>query len=304
MTNYTILLYHGVYNDDLDSGPRNSSGKHIPRCQFDEEMRWLSKNKPLTTMRQIARAHAGKATLPDKAVAVTFDDGFLNNYTEAWPVLEKYNIPSTIYLATGFIGTGRIGWGDRIEDAIMGSANTELTLFIDGHPRSWLLKGSEKKISAFTEVKAICKKLQDADKNAIIGTIDRTLSYKSQTDHPLYNFMDWNQVREMNKSQLIDFGAHTIDHVSLSRVPEEEMHRQIDGSVSTLIQELGKPCELFSYPEGQSDDFNDTVIRHLQHHGFDHCPTAIDGDNTLETTDPFHIRRIMVGFEGRAFPFY
>jgi peptidoglycan/xylan/chitin deacetylase (PgdA/CDA1 family) len=115
--------------------------------------------------------------------------------------------------------------------------------------------------------------------------------------------MTWDHVREMAASPLISFGAHTIDHVSLTKVNEDEMRRQIDESVATLVRELGHPCRLFSYPEGQERDFDKRVIDWLKWRGFDHAPTAIDGTNTLARTDPFRIRRTMVGFEGRPYPF-
>lgn len=300
---YSVLLYHGVHAGDLELGGRNSSGKHLPREAFERQMRWLSRHVPLVSMRAIAAAHRGEGRLPDGAVAVTFDDGFRNNRTEAWPVLEAYGVPATIYLATGYIGGGRMIWSDRLESALLGTSAAELALELGGDTRVWKLDGERARIGAFLAVKARAKALPDREKDALVQRVEAALGEGGGGEHPLYRFLDWGEVREMHDSPLIDFGAHTVDHVALTRVPEAEMRRQIDESVAQVSRQLGGACTLFSYPEGQEEDYDASVIAHLVSRGFDHCPTAIEGTNRVGLTDPFHIRRIMVGFEGRPFPF-
>jgi peptidoglycan/xylan/chitin deacetylase (PgdA/CDA1 family) len=302
-TDFHVLLYHGVHSDDLALEGRNSSGKHIARHDFEQQMKFLSENKNLVSMRQIADAICTGTPLPEGSVAVNFDDGFFNNYSVALPVLEKFQIPTTIYLATGFIGTGRKVWSDCLEALILMSNEQKLDFGELYLGKFFTLRSLQEKVSAFLEVKAYCKLTTNAKKDEIISFIERQLGARDLADDPLYSFMNWDQVREMDKSPLINFGAHTVDHVSLARVSVDEMKSQISTSVEIVTKELGHQCEFFSYPEGQAGDYNDEVIDFLKVSGFDHSPSAIDGVNNPEDTDPFHIRRIMVGFEDRAFPF-
>lgn len=303
MSKYVVLLYHGVHGDDLDLGLCNKSGKHVSRRQFTDEMRWLSENRPLVSMHDIDRVYRGEGTIPDGAVAINFDDGFQNNYTDAWPVLKAFKVPATIYLATGYVGTGRMIWTDRLEAAILGSEKQSLGISIEDGPRSWPLETDADRLAAFMEIKALCKTLPNATKETVIGAVEAEMDFRPDPNHPLYAFLNWDQVREMDASPFIDFGAHTVDHVSLSRIPENEMRRQIDQSIARLEAELSKPCTLFSYPEGQAGDYDERVISYLRERGLGHCPSAIDGANSVAGTDPFHIRRTMVGFENRPFPF-
>ena len=263
----------------------------------------LAANHPVVSFREIVRAYRGDNTLPKRAVAVTLDDGFLNNYTDAWPVLEQYGIPATIYLATGYIGTGRMMWTDLLESTILETREKRLYIDVDGARRRYSLAREEDRVRAFLDVKALCKALPDETKDHIVSSIVEDLRTEVAPDHPLYAFMNWDQVREMDASPLIDFGAHTVDHVSLANVDVGKMRQQIDESVEALTRELGRPCEYFSYPEGQAEDYDANVIAYLRAAGFDHAPSAIDGCNDLVRTDPFDIRRIMVGFEGRPYPF-
>lgn len=300
---YHVLLYHGVHPDDVVLDGRNSSGKHLPLARFAAQMKHLAATRPVVAMTDIAAAHRDEAELPDGAVAVTFDDGFLNNYLTAWPVLEAYGIPATFYLAVGFISTGRMIWSDVLEAAILGSRHQELSLPLGDMTTTFPLTSDDDRIAAFTTIKTACKKLPNATKDAVVETVCEKLGASIAADHPLYAFMTWDQVREMNASPHIAFGAHTVDHVSLAKVPPDTMRDQIDRSVDAVGRALGQPCRQFSYPEGQADDYDDGVIAHLQSKGFDHAPSAIDGDNDLATTHPFHIRRMMVGLEGRPYPF-
>lgn len=303
MSGYDVLLYHGVHGGDVDIGPRNSSGKHIARRLFVQQMQWLSMNRTLVSMSDIDRAYQGEGTIPDDAVAVNFDDGFLNNFTQAWPVLEEFGVPATIYLATGFIGSGRMVWSDRLEAAILNATQPDISVHIDGQLRSWPLSSDRDRVTAFGEIKALCKAMADAIKEKTVTDVETQTGFVPDPGHPLYAFMNWHQVREMNASSLIDFGGHTIDHVSLGRVPKDEMRRQIDVSLDRISKELDDPCRHFSYPEGQAGDYNGDVIAHLRSRNITLSPSAIDGRNSFPETDPFHIRRIMVGFESRPFPF-
>jgi N,N'-diacetyllegionaminate synthase len=300
---YDILLYHGVCDDEDVSPGLNSSGKHIPRSRFEHEMGALSGSYNIVTMRQIADAHAGRGSLPPKSVAVTFDDGYENNFSVAYPILKRYGVAATIYLATGFIGTKRLIWTDLLELAFMRTDRASLIIERSDRRFDFSLSSLNKKIEAFQILKAYCKRLPNHEKDKVVETAIERLIGSPPSDAPKSTrFMDWAQVREMATSGIVEFGAHTIDHVSLLKVPKDEMRRQIDVSIADVARETGRTCSLFSYPEGQPHDYDTTVIDYLKSIGIDHCPNAIDGSNDVATTDPFHIRRSMVGFGGKVFP--
>jgi peptidoglycan/xylan/chitin deacetylase (PgdA/CDA1 family) len=298
---FHILLYHGVHGDDVVLDLRNRSGKHISATRFDVEMATIARSRALVSMLDIAAAIRGEHSIPDDAVAVTFDDGFANNYTHAWPVLERHGVPATIYLSTGFIGKGRRMWSDQLEAAYLGSTVDAIAIEVDGHSFDYELTEPSQRLAAFLDTKARAKCLPNASKDHLVAAVCATLT-PSPDSHPLYDFLTWEHVREMDASDLIDFGAHTVDHVSLTRVEPIEMARQIDQSIAAVANATGRPCKLFAYPEGQAHDYDDATIAHLRSVGIDHAPSAIAGSNVLGQIDPFHLRRHMVGFEGAPFP--
>lgn len=298
---FHVLLYHGVHGDDVEVGLRNRSGKHVSASRFDAEMATIAADRPLVSMPDVASALRGERSLPEGAVAVTFDDGFANNYDHAWPILERHRVPATIYLSTGYIGTGRRMWSDRLEASFLAADAPSLSLEVDGERFDYELGDDEHRLAAFLDAKARAKRLPNTTKDRLVDAVCAALG-AAATPHPLYDFLDWDRVREMDASPLVDFGAHTVDHVSLSRVSPTEMAHQIDDSIAAVAKALGNPCPLFAYPEGQAHDYDEGVIAHLRSIGVDHAPSAIAGSNVLGDVDPFHVRREMVGFGGAPFP--
>ncbi|MBN2453899.1 MAG: polysaccharide deacetylase family protein [Candidatus Omnitrophica bacterium] len=101
-----VLMYHSIdYNDNVSKLSVNPES-------FERQMKFLHDNKyNVVTLAGIAGYIRGGGKIPRKTVAVTFDDGFYNNYEYAFPVLKKYNIPATIFIITGKIGEkGFVGW--------------------------------------------------------------------------------------------------------------------------------------------------------------------------------------------------
>lgn len=283
MTPYTVLLYHGVHADNLSLDGLNSSGKHIPASRFRSEMEWLKANRPLVSMVDIDLAYRGAVNIPADAVAVTFDDGFHNVIEHAVPVLRELDIPWTWYLATGLIRNApedvakyfesphRVTWTDRLEAAII-------------HGPNYQGRSIENRIAVLNDAKSTLKAMKRyADVLQIVDTICGDF----KLDHPLYRFVSWNDLR--GDIGLCSLGAHTVNHAPLGRC--DNWQWEIEFSLKTVSHFTGKQCRLFSYPEGLDGDFYGENIVYLKRFGITHCPTAIEGTNTVERTDPFRIRR-------------
>ena len=298
---YIVLLYHGVYADGLDLDGRNSSGKHISEGDFSRQMDILAREWNAVSMRDISLAHRGETPLPPRAVAVTFDDGFANVHDVAWPILRERDLPATFYLTTGFIDSGRGSWTDQLEIMILGCTARSLELETSGEKVVFGLDSLANRVKALKETKRRCKMLPFDQVRKVLAQMESLTGVTPRSPHPLYEMVSWDQARDMTEDPLIDIGAHTIDHIPLTRMPFEEMARQIRVSLQRVSEEIGGGKALFSYPEGQPGDFDEVSISFLKQIGLDFCPTAIDGVNNVSRTDPFLIHRYMVGFEGRPF---
>ncbi|MDY7034776.1 MAG: polysaccharide deacetylase family protein [Thermodesulfobacteriota bacterium] len=297
-----ILLYHGVTNHS-SKGIENFSKKHLPYDEFKTQIRYLKNNANVMTLRKFTeRLQRQEALLPN-SVAVTFDDSFRNIHDVALPVLKEYQVPATFFVSTGFIGTNRLFWVDMVEHVINMTRNNYIEIKLFGKMKGFSLVTPSEKITAVIEIKKALKQMGPHKRNKILSALRECTRVPDDSDPaPNYANLSWEDVRNLDLPPYYEVGSHTVNHEVLSTLDEELLHYEIEQSINDLERNLGHPVDLFSYPEGQSEHFNDHVVDLLKQTGIKICPTAISGIN-YPGIDPFHLKRMMVGFMGEKFPF-
>ena len=287
-----ILLYHGVTNSD-SIGIENSSGKHIKAEEFESQMKWLSKNKKVVPLKEVNKIQG--------SVAITFDDAFKNVHDVALPILKKYDLPSTFFITTGFVESEKLFWVDRVEHMINYPKNSFIELSMH-EKRFWPISNNEDKLHTMNIIKAILKRLNPNARDEMIKDIELQLGFNKDRLSENYKTLSWDDVKDLHDSPKYEVGGHTVNHEILSYLDDKKLEYEIGDCIDTLSKKLGKPVDSFSYPEGQEIHYNDKVISVLKKHGIKIGPSAIDGV-VDKTDDNFNLKRIMVGFWGRKFPF-
>ena len=298
----TILLYHGV-TDHQSFGIENFSKKHIYVVEFVEQMKWLKQNATLLSMDQVIGHYIDKIPFPKRSVAITFDDGFENNYSKAFPIIYDFKIPTTFYISSGLIGTEEMFWVDQLEDCINLSVKKNFSIETDGKLIDLDVSNKKKKIESLKKIKAICKSSDNLKKEDILEQTISLSGVNPSVEHsPNYRVMNWSQLREMNSDKNVIIGGHSLRHEILSELNTTEMKKNIKESISLLTQNLSKQINHYSYPEGQDKHYNEEVIRILKAHNIKCSPSARYGKNN-RSTDLFNLYRVMVGFDGIPFPY-
>jgi len=286
-----ILMYHGVVADDCGW----AQWTQIPLRQFTEHMEFLAANYNVISLREFLRDYETGSLSPNTAV-ITFDDGFRNVYTRAFPILQRLGLPATIFVTTGFIGTQNILWPDELF-CLMQQVNAGSLDLPDLQLReSW--KDVESREPVYLRLLSLLKELNIDQKSQVVALIREQLNVTASTDVSFTEFQacEWNQLREMKASGLIDIGAHTVSHEILSRLDDTTLNREIEDSCSTVMSELEDICPVFAYPNGQPADFDKRVIKPLEQQNIRAALTTIDGLSRA-TDDPFSIRRVPIGNE-------
>ena len=286
----TILLFHGVI--EQQSHPvRNYLGKHLEECHFVAMLQRLMEHGRPMSMPQITACRESGEPYPPRSFAVTFDDGFENNYRIAAPILRQLNIPATFYVTTGFIENNLMSWIDRIEHAIENATCQDLRL-------PWLktpmrITSTVGKIAALEVIRAKVKTDKKIDVDALIASVfeQANVDFCDKGDGPLDLKMCWDQVRALSRDPLFTIGGHGHRHAILSFLDSEELAVELDTSLEAIRAQEIAVCD-YAYPEGQSHCYSDAVVEALQLRGIKCATTAIPGVNTAET-NPFELHRIM-----------
>jgi peptidoglycan/xylan/chitin deacetylase (PgdA/CDA1 family) len=274
-----VLVYHRV-NDD-----RDPIFPGVPVDVFARQMEFVGRHftvRPLVEAVEVLRR--GEAT--DNAVAVTFDDGYMDNFTHALPVLRRFGIPATVFLATDVVGTGRILWHDRVFAAFRETTASELTGF--GPLPSFSLRTLDGKLGAMGRVLAFLRRQDDLIRSQWIERLARRLRVEDRTVVSGL-MLGWGEVKAMQAAG-VAFGSHSCSHPILSRVNLERVREEIVESRRCIEQQLGMPVRAFAYPNGRPGDFDATTKRLLAEAGYTCAVTTTAGVNGPDQ-DPFELRR-------------
>jgi peptidoglycan/xylan/chitin deacetylase (PgdA/CDA1 family) len=277
---FQILGYHKVSPD-----PHPFFAPITPEL-FETQMQFLKSCYRVMRLDELVARNA-KGDLPDRAVAITFDDGYRDNFDFAFPILKKYQLPATIFVATGAIGTGRLIWHDRVFDAFRFATALEARLN-DAEIPQLILDTPERRQRSLDSVLVRAKALYGDARRRFVEDLEEKLKPRLSSDGAT-RMLNWEQVREMHNAG-IDFGSHTVSHTILSRIPREDKLKELRESKAELSERLGAPVTSFAYPNGKAADYNAEAKSVLKDCGYALAVTCESGFN-YAATDTFELKR-------------
>ena len=255
--------------------------------QFRRQVEVLAQCFKVVSLEQLITGLA-HGRLPPGTACITFDDGYLDNYTFAYPILEQYNVPATIFLASDVIGTNRILWHDRVLRAFK---NTQVREFHYGDFSSHLFRLPDILAKQELALKLLewLKQFAPAQRDHRISEILSRCEIDENRTSAARLMLAWQEVREMHQNG-ITFGAHTKSHPILALLTREQKTEEIGASKRVIEDNLGAPVTTFAYPNGRAADFDDETKQILKQANFRCAVTTCHGLNTAES-DPFEWRR-------------
>jgi peptidoglycan/xylan/chitin deacetylase (PgdA/CDA1 family) len=275
-----ILVYHRV-NDENDC-----VFPGVPIEVFNEQMEYVAENYQVSTLDDLVQ-RLPTGDVPENALAITFDDGYRDNYEHAFPILKRLGLPATIFLATDGIDSGRMLWHDWVFAALRETRVTALENF-RGNGSTYPLNTPAEKRHALMEVLKFLWSLDDRDRSLWVERLINNLGIEEPvTCEGL--MLGWDDIRIMSEHR-VTFGAHTVTHPILSKLPTRQLKREIRESKATIESKLNMPVKHFAYPVGRREDFTDDVKNELRDAGFECAVTTIFGANDSKQ-DLFELRR-------------
>jgi peptidoglycan/xylan/chitin deacetylase (PgdA/CDA1 family) len=284
-----ILMYHGFSHRDNINRFTNYSGKHLNIEEFEYQLKLLTKYCTPVTLDTVLT----NEKLPPNPVALTFDDGYKNNYTLAYPLLIKYQVPATIFITTGFIDRTHLLWTDEIDLMILSTDSEKIRFVWQDKDFELKLSNPEEKTHAMIMLKKYAKSLSESDKTCFIDDMRQLLKFDFdwQDLNSLISPLTWEEIREMNNNDLISIGAHTVSHPILSKCSLEQQLSELEVSGRRISEELGTDCFSFAYPNGMYSDYNLDTVRLLKELGYKVAVTAEPGYINPGSCDVFQLYR-------------
>lgn len=249
-----ILLYHRVIDIENDNQLLAVSVKN-----FEEHIKFLSENYNILSFEK----EWGKVSKP--SVIITFDDGYADNYYNALPILERYKVPATIFVATQNIDTNKEFWFDCIENYFFNNENlpNSIKLNIAKKTFEFSLKNDNEIKDSYAAIHLLLKNLLPDERKKVLDELKKVLNFTGM-DRKKYRTLNSAELRMLDNSNYISVGAHTVSHTKLSLQSYDEQYEEIRNSKIELEKILNHKIIIFSYPFGTKDDYNKDSIKILK----------------------------------------
>jgi peptidoglycan/xylan/chitin deacetylase (PgdA/CDA1 family) len=275
----SILYYHHVFENKHAFHTNDMSAE-----EFEQQINYITKTFNILPLND-ALALQKKQSLPPKALAISFDDGYLDNFTIAAPILKKYQCPATFFIATDGIDKGYL-WNDIIEQALIKTTKQCISKNIIN--TTLPITTSAEKITAFHTLLGKLKFLNNKDRAKKLKILTQELQVNSFTN----TMMNKEQIQTLH-SQGYTIGAHTHNHTILATENKKNCIEELSKNKSYLEDIIKSPVEYLAFPNGLLDrDFTDEHCKIAQQLNFKAAFSTNDG-GAISSTNTYQIPRFM-----------
>ena len=297
-----ILCYHRISDT-----PTDPWALAVTPQNFADHLELLRQRCNPTRLRDLSRTRPG--------VVVTFDDGYADNLHNAKPLLERYEIPATVFVPTGYVGQAHELWWDELDRIFLqsGQLPAKLRLEVDGEAREWNLDGAShypeeafrqhrawrawddpptSRHSLYLDLYGLLRGRAAGDRQRLLEQIVGWAG-ASPAARPTHRVLTRQEAAGLVSGDLVELGSHTVHHPVLSALPVTSQRREIEDSKAWLEDLLEHPVTAFSYPFGQPSDYSAETIALLRQAGFE-CACALGEELAGPATDPFQLPRTQV----------
>jgi len=313
-----VLLYHRIAECSLDPQMMCVTSKH-----FAEHLEVLRKYYCPMKLQELTKAH-GESRIPNRAVAVTFDDGYADNLSSAKPLLEQYDIPATVFVTTGSMGETREFWWDELDRILLqsGTLPKNFRCTVNGSTLQfdlgktahydeetyrchlpWNVQLRDSPTSRHELYRLLCDRLRPLPVGMQSQVLDelRAWSGAKPGARSTHRALSTSEVLHLPEGPLIEVGSHTVTHPVLSLLPSDEQEAEIQQSKVSLEEILGKRVSSFAYPYGARSDYTKETVAIVARAGFDQACANFLGV-VWSSTDKFQLPRVLVrNWDGESF---
>lgn len=291
----TILCYHRIMDID-DNFPYDSDLVSASTDQFRDQLKFISRNYNVVNFKSL-RKHfeEGNKRFPEKALIITFDDGYIDNYEVAFPLLREFGLTATMFVTAGFIGRERLFWWDRIAYIIKKAEGGRLRIKTPADISLNIDQFRDRQECARKVIKK-AKTLSDREKEGLIEQLSDQLGVDPDQGREKYT-MSWDQLKEMSSCG-IEIGAHSVNHPIFSNVDSDRLRKEVGESKQLIEDNLEEEIITFGSPgrgiisREKRERFNRVLTGTIKEYGYRFSTLYKWGLVYENSFDPFGVERI------------
>ncbi len=261
-----ILMFHRIRTENtpsVDTSFFHNLGLSITRAYLEKIIADVTSGNTYTFI-PIQDIHNALRS-NKKFIVLTFDDGYNDNYSIAYPLLKQKNIPFTVYISNVFPEKQAILWWYLLSELI--TENEHLTFDFHHTRYAYPTARPEEKASAYAALEEMIKKNIPHNQEELFDAlfVQNGLDLYTYSDSET---MSWKQIQTLARDPLVTIGAHTRSHCPLANMGKKELHEEIGRAKQELEQKTGTAVEHFSFPYGKQNDISPEAFAEVIRAGF------------------------------------
>lgn len=289
-----VLTYHRIGDrlaDPWDPGVFSATAE-----EFDQHVSYFKREFTLVTLDEALEFIEGKATNRTATCRVlfTFDDGYLDNYQIAFPILKSHGAQGVFFLCSSLVGSGYVPWWDHVAYLVKSGVRRNFTL---QYPDTLEIDiDREGMVGSLRHIFAHYRSAGNKDPEGFLRELKEAVGGK-ELPVDARRFVDWNEAREMIAGGMA-IGAHTQTHTMLSKLPVEEQRNEFVHSRAALREKLGVAADVLAYPFGGRSAFTAETQRIAAECGF-RAAFSFYGcsANRFGSIERYNVKRVCVGVQ-------
>jgi len=227
-------MYHRVVDPSTLPFPIEP-GMYVRPQTFAQQMAILAKNYSVIPLDKLISDVLAGTPLPAKSVALTFDDGWLDTYQNAYPILKRLALPATVFLPTAYIGSNRRFSYDKLSALLFSKKDN----------------AAEELSRKISQLKSLSREAREQELSRLLQAPEPALGHAAaEVPTKTRDFINWDEVREMANNG-ISFASHSHEHQLFSELSEEEILADLTSSLDSFQLQQITPSPIFCFPNGQ-----------------------------------------------------
>jgi peptidoglycan/xylan/chitin deacetylase (PgdA/CDA1 family) len=291
--NLIVINYHRISGANHHTDFDDDVFEHTAEV-FRKQILWLKKNFDLIDQATLIElVSTGSFNFKGNAVLITFDDGYIDNYTLAYPILKEFGVPAIFFVPYSSIEDRKVGWWDSISWMV---GKTALKRADYSNVKLDFTSAMSRSVSA-KRLHSHLKVTPDSETKTLVAEMSKVLDVELPSlDRQSEELMSWGQLKEVAANG-IAVGSHSISHRLLSQISDEAQSCEIKDSKRLIEEKLGLPVDTIAYPVGQKTSFNSVTKRLAQEAGYKVAFSFYPGSYSGSIDDLYDVRRIALSSE-------
>jgi peptidoglycan/xylan/chitin deacetylase (PgdA/CDA1 family) len=296
-----VVTYHRVLPRNHPDLTTIQPGMYVFEDTFESHIKYLNENYNIVNLEDWVSKYKNGQDLPINSCAITFDDGWRDNYEYAYPIFKKYNLPVSIYIVASKVGSRNGFWPEMLTNLLWQAGNGIADeLLWNSQLMDWIRAASDEIYNPEEPsqehlniiVENVKKKYTDEVIIGMLKSIEESFpKLNTSTERDILN---WDEINEMVNSGLVNIGSHTLDHIRLTEnVNNNDILSQVVESKHLIEKNMLSSVSIFCYPNGDITDYAEKLVK--QH--YDAALTTINGWNSTNI-DLYRIKRIHIHEDG------